>query len=267
MIKRALAFTLIELLVVVAIIALLIAILLPSLAKARFRARVTVCAANLKAIGGGYAVYASEWGDQIPTPFRHETTSNHYFPYEAWFLRDGNNLYGPALLFAPKGMATEAIGGSGQINDPRVYFCPAQTDENYVWYGNDKSSSWLDNSAGNSGNSNPHMGYQYDLHVVSTAVNGNYPVPVRKLSRFPKGMSIMNDLINTPTSIAHRNSVGTGTWNLSFADGHVDAVKSTRMAGWLVAHPGDITGSSQGTYAIWQSLAPEIDALERTSGN
>jgi prepilin-type N-terminal cleavage/methylation domain-containing protein/prepilin-type processing-associated H-X9-DG protein len=263
-------FTLIELLVVVSIIALLIAILLPSLSRARFRAKLTSCAANLKSIGQGYAVYAAEWQDQIPTPFRDGSTANHYFPYEAWFLRDGvgGPLYGPALLFAPKGMTTANLSGSGQISDPRVYFCPAQTDQNYAWVGNDKTSNWLDNSAGSDSNNNPHMGYQYDLHVVTTAISGNYPVPYHKLSQFPKSMSVMNDLINTPADTAHANSKTSGTWNMSFADGHAEAVKSARMAAWLNAHPGDITSASmQGAYSIWQELAPEITDLERLSGN
>lgn len=54
------AFTLIELLVVVSIIALLVAILMPALGKAREQARRTVCSMNVKAIGMGYIMYASD---------------------------------------------------------------------------------------------------------------------------------------------------------------------------------------------------------------
>jgi prepilin-type N-terminal cleavage/methylation domain-containing protein/prepilin-type processing-associated H-X9-DG protein len=55
------AFTLIELLVVVAIIAVLIAMLLPQLAFARSRARTSVCAANLHALGIGLNCYLDEY--------------------------------------------------------------------------------------------------------------------------------------------------------------------------------------------------------------
>src|SRR5262245_51060072 len=58
--RRESAFTLIELLVVVSIIALLISILLPSLSKAKERARAVACAANLQQIGVALGCYLHE---------------------------------------------------------------------------------------------------------------------------------------------------------------------------------------------------------------
>jgi prepilin-type N-terminal cleavage/methylation domain-containing protein len=98
--SRTRGFTLIELLVVVSIIALLISILLPSLSKARERARAAACAANLQQIGIALTTYVQE---------------NHHYP--------GHHCVSPATWIVWPPRLRRLM--SGQIN---AFFCPENED-------------------------------------------------------------------------------------------------------------------------------------------
>jgi prepilin-type N-terminal cleavage/methylation domain-containing protein/prepilin-type processing-associated H-X9-DG protein len=75
-------FTLVELLVVIGIIALLVGILLPVLAKARESGNTVKCAANLRAIGQGFAIFLSENKQTFPAAYRYYNTNKSQLPIE-----------------------------------------------------------------------------------------------------------------------------------------------------------------------------------------
>jgi len=102
---RARGFTLIELLVVIAIIAILAAILFPVFARARENARRASCQSNLKQIGLGIIQYTQDYDESFPN-----MVSNGA-PYYGWMQLTQPYVKSYQLFQCP----SETTSGSTQI--------------------------------------------------------------------------------------------------------------------------------------------------------
>ena len=96
--RVGLAFTLIELLVVIAIIAILASLLLPALAKAKQKARVSQCTSQLHQAAMAMHMYLPEFNDQFFWAGTNLNTDG--MEWFVWAGRTNGNLYtGQAGLF------------------------------------------------------------------------------------------------------------------------------------------------------------------------
>lgn len=126
------AFSLVELLFVVATIVILIAILIPSMEVAFGRSRQAKCLSNIRQQGAAILAYASDSGGAIP-PVSSDAPSNNlsksYNP--RWFITEP--MAGTQVTWNLGALWQNSKGEGYLRDDGKVYFCPAQTHEDFIW--------------------------------------------------------------------------------------------------------------------------------------
>ncbi|MDD5598336.1 MAG: prepilin-type N-terminal cleavage/methylation domain-containing protein [Victivallaceae bacterium] len=218
-------FTLIELLIVIAIIAILMAMLLPALSKAREKAKLTVCANNLKQIYYGLVMYAND-SDGYFVPGGAYYTYQGAYPYVgSWAWSSG---------FYPQ-----------YVNSKDLFFCPACSNgyRGRAYFIKTWGSSetgyfyWPDCD----GRLESHS-YTYYRDKMGGPSGYNAPLGT-KFGNFDKGKPIMQDQSSSSSTAANSNHVVNSlpyAANCLFFEGNVKTYPRTDLSkygGWYICRP------------------------------
>lgn len=235
--KKADGFTLIELLVVISVIALLMAILFPLFQAAREKARRVACASNLREMGLGLMVYASNYNDRIPkSQFDPEKPfSLPAYSYQVYWVNLDATSEAEKIVDGPWNLAhlfSEKI-----IEDPRIFYCPSAGKgsryDDYVgkftWPF--PSESWFDPSF------RIRIGYNYypQSTVREKLENGYYAYKTANtLTSLNSRSTISMDRISSWNFGMHRQMGKSSGINILYGDGRVQfrANKDTEEALW-----------------------------------
>jgi hypothetical protein len=271
------AFTLIELLVVIAIIAILAAMLLPSLSRAKDKAKTIQCLSNMRQWGLAVQIYASENQDMLP--------------------RDGTDDGGQY------GVDTGATTGPGSPQDPMAWFntlpqlVGAKTLEFYYnsvgayqakfpFPGNDVGKIWMCPSAPVAGNDTFLAGGKYGFFSLVMNIDLKATTPIGssygkltypqmpKINRVPQVSAtvVLSESVFSPTlenylagsTDATRNGIfpcnrsyvfpkrhgGNGA-NLVFLDGHSSFFKRSYVTNGAPNNSGANRAEKDNPDIIW----------------
>lgn len=226
-------FTVVELLVVIGIITLLMAVLLPALNRAREAARRVNCLSNLRQVHLTLTLYAQANHDLVPIGFR----GNHCQWNSMIYSSTAGRLVEFGMIYA-----------AGYMRDPRVFFCPSETDGQEIL--NSGQNPWPPGPPANSGRQ-VYAGYggraEFEIPDDLAAAR---PPAMPRLSQF-HNKALLGDLVATPQRLDTRHRQGI---NILYGDGSAHWIDRSAIQTELAQCPTISTNANPHQLAIWRIL-------------
>lgn len=189
---RRSAFTLVDVLVTIAVIAVLMSVMLPSLGRIRETTRRTVCASNIRQLGIGIGLYASDHRDLlVPSVFMSDRGVNN--PQRTMQIRLGVRTWDWDGL--------GILAHRDYVSTPEVYYCRSHSGAHpFSVY----APSW------NMPRAVIFSNYQY-------RAMGPSPRYARMLAEVPGDAALISDGMRTQADFNHRTGCNVMHADLSVA--------------------------------------------------
>jgi len=232
----------VELLVVIGIIALLISILLPTISRSRAQAARVVCATQMRDLVSATVMYANENRGSLPEYRGYDKDISKWTSPDdsAWATMASSDVTGGGAFvdfsaknpnFGQSGAGLGKLFALGYIKTYKILTCPSLEDK-IVLNGLSRPCYYF----------NPHFAYAIEDNSKLTA-------RYKKISDFrTAGCLIFEFFYNEGTIAPVEPKESSAYFNIAFADGHVNTVKSKTardravIAGWEPGREADVVG-------------------------